>query len=387
MNCYRNRTIKNIEGQINLMSCYLGVNNMTKVKMILGIVRRPLYKIRAILKLKKWCNSAKQDLDISFWEKNFYTLLWNSNDKLHLDMVEEFFCYPPRLEKDFEVPIESGVIVVTVVHNELCRMTKFIEHYRSIGVKNFLIIDNNSTDGTKEFLMLQKDVRLFCSERRFSPQRQIGWCNYAMATVGTMRWYLFADCDEFANYIGMSKGDSIAKYVDRVYNNGTKAIKAIMLDMYPQTRLDDTSMVAKNFREDFVFHDPQEVYSFDEDLRVVSGGYIERLLGKSRPTRTKTPLFFLDKGRFLVGCHHIFPLSDDIVSPFGIVFQHYKFIPGDQKKIEQYAISGVHANNSSLYKKYLSLYDGTNESTLYYEKSAKWEGEKTVSLFLGQVNR
>ena len=43
----------------------------------------------------------------------------------------------------------------------MLRLPWFLAHHRKLGVAHFLIIDNDSEDGTIEFLRQQPDVTLF----------------------------------------------------------------------------------------------------------------------------------------------------------------------------------------------------------------------------------
>ena len=42
-------------------------------------------------------------------------------------------------------------------------MGPFLSHYRSLGVKRFVFIDDNSNDGTREFLFEQSDCMVLGS--------------------------------------------------------------------------------------------------------------------------------------------------------------------------------------------------------------------------------
>ena len=52
--------------------------------------------------------------------------------------------------------------------NERLRLPAFFQHYRAMGVDRFYIVDNESSDGTIDFLAEQPDVRLFGTPNRFS---------------------------------------------------------------------------------------------------------------------------------------------------------------------------------------------------------------------------
>ena len=45
------------------------------------------------------------------------------------------------------IPAE-GVVAVVLAYNEALRFPHFLEHYRALGVSHFIVVDNNSTDGS-----------------------------------------------------------------------------------------------------------------------------------------------------------------------------------------------------------------------------------------------
>ena len=67
-----------------------------------------------------------------------------------------------------DAPIQTDdLLAVGCLRNERLRLPGFLEHHRRMGVNRFLLIDNNSDDGSTEFLSLQKDVCLFHTSERF----------------------------------------------------------------------------------------------------------------------------------------------------------------------------------------------------------------------------
>jgi hypothetical protein len=53
------------------------------------------------------------------------------------------------------------IVVAGCVRNEALRLPYFLDYYRKLGVTRFLLVDNDSTDGTREYLQLQPDVEYF----------------------------------------------------------------------------------------------------------------------------------------------------------------------------------------------------------------------------------
>src|SRR5437763_5540659 len=57
----------------------------------------------------------------------------------------------PRLVRA-EAVDDAWCLLVCCMRNELTRMPAFLAHYRRLGVKHFLVVDNQSTDGLQDYL-------------------------------------------------------------------------------------------------------------------------------------------------------------------------------------------------------------------------------------------
>ena len=63
-----------------------------------------------------------------------------------------------------EVTGDAGpAVLISVVRNEADILPAFFDHYRGLGIRSFVLIDNNSTDGTREVLLEQPDVILYAA--------------------------------------------------------------------------------------------------------------------------------------------------------------------------------------------------------------------------------
>ncbi|MEO0666241.1 MAG: glycosyltransferase family 2 protein, partial [Pseudomonadota bacterium] len=71
---------------------------------------------------------------------------------------------------------DAEVAVVAVMRNELFMLPHFLAHYRRLGVEAFLIADNVSDDGTREYLLEQDDVALFSVDTDYKlSQYGVSW--------------------------------------------------------------------------------------------------------------------------------------------------------------------------------------------------------------------
>jgi hypothetical protein len=123
------------------------------------------------------------------------------------------------------------VICVTICHNEVRIIRQFLDHYRGLGCEQFLIVDDNSDDGTAEYLKKQADVTLFqpANGARFSENVGI-WRQQILDHFCVDRWVTLPDVDEFLYHKMMpNKLTDVAKELEV---HGEEALLAVMIDMY-----------------------------------------------------------------------------------------------------------------------------------------------------------
>ena len=58
-------------------------------------------------------------------------------------------------------------MLIAVGRNERAIMPAFFNHYRNLGVRQFAILDNLSTDGSLDYLVEQNDVFCFSSPNQY----------------------------------------------------------------------------------------------------------------------------------------------------------------------------------------------------------------------------
>lgn len=381
------RDYKSIEGILNNLTHYFGVKNMCKCKRWLGWIGKIRKKKTNLQQLKIWSKEHPEIPDAQIWKENFELLIKESNDVFMMEIIEEFYTCDLQRVKDIDeskLKIASiDPIVICVEKNEMFRMPEFLKHYRDLKVKRFLILDNGSTDGTKEYLLQQPDVRLYETYKIYNARRKSAWQNRMAADNGQNHWYLYVDADEFIWYPEIATL-SLSDYVKKLREKKIFALKAIMLEMYPKGIIGDNIVPITKFRDEYCYFDKDsDEYCYDPDRNLVKGGFMNRVFGCEGGyiLQCKTPLYFCEKNRFIIGSHHIFPLYEDIASNYSIILQHYKFLPGDKEKIQEAIKNSNYANGSYWYKKYINLFETENGVSVYFEGSVKWNNEKGINKF------
>src|SRR5260370_6199053 len=80
------------------------------------------------------------------------------------------------------------------VRDEMLRLRQNLAHHRSIGVRRFLVVDNGSTDGSREFLLAQPDFHVFLTRNSYADSRYgLEWQHTPLAQYCTDPLCLIAD--------------------------------------------------------------------------------------------------------------------------------------------------------------------------------------------------
>ena len=117
------------------------------------------------------------------------------------------------------------------------RLPGFLAHYRALGVRRFLVVDNASDDGSAAYLQEQPDVILWQTAASYRLSRfGMDWINHLLARYGHGHWCLTVDADErlIYPYWETRPLPALAEWLDR---QGRLSFGAMMLELYPQGAL------------------------------------------------------------------------------------------------------------------------------------------------------
>lgn len=127
----------------------------------------------------------------------------------------------------------AGIVMISICRNEIRRLPLWLEHYRSLGVECFVIVDNDSSDGSVEYLGSQKDVHCLSTKLSFRESNfGMMWVNEVRRALPPDTWTLYVDLDEYLVYRDSPQrkvGDFVASLGGR-----PNAVFALMVDMYPR---------------------------------------------------------------------------------------------------------------------------------------------------------
>jgi hypothetical protein len=208
-----------------------------------------------------------------------------------------------------------NVVVVMTVRNEMALMPACLLHYRLLGINEFHIVDNGSTDGTREYLSSQNDVTLWSTEQSYRDAYYgVIWVNNIIHNIANGRWALFVDADEFLYYDGMEDND-IHRFAEKLDARGQSYLYAPLIDIYgfDEKVMSDECTQSQLLRMMGTgFHDI-EGYKMG---RALANGYCH-LLGGPRgrisehtnsqpPLLTKYPLIKCSGSRYFTASSHEF---------------------------------------------------------------------------------
>lgn len=140
---------------------------------------------------------------------------------------------------------ESDLLTcITIVKDEQYFIRSFLQHYRDLGVQQFVFWDDGSTDGTREYLLSQPDCVVLASRVRFgeivdvadapfeprSGRAGMLFRSVIPAMLGLRNWVVFADTDEFLFLPGGFR--TLPDLLGRL-DPAETSVRAALVEFYP----------------------------------------------------------------------------------------------------------------------------------------------------------
>lgn len=274
-------------------------------------------------------------------------------------------------------PATSGVIVVVVTRNDVRMWPFFLKHYRALGVDRFVVVDDQSTDGTKELLGEQKDVDLWVSDIRFKEaHRGKLWRETLMSIYGLNRWYLSLDSDEFLVF-DQCERRTIPELTAVLERAGQRRLPAPMIDMYPGKDVD----AAADFEKPWSFASllDSEGYQARAKKRALSlrGGPRARLYGEDAELMKYPLTFWTSKSGYGSSIHQPLPYQWNFGKYSGALL-HLKFFTDYKDKIRAAAEEKQHFNQSAHYQTMAQQISKQGRLDFEYSGSMVYEGPEQL---------
>jgi Glycosyl transferase family 2 len=135
----------------------------------------------------------------------------------------------------------GDLLVFTTLRNERVRLPFFLRYYRDLGVNHFLIVDNDSDDGSREYLAQQDDVSLWTTSHSYKRSRfGVDWLTWLQMKYADGHWTLVVDPDEFFVY-PFCDTRPLRALTDWLESSSIRSFSAMLIDMYPKGPINEVA--------------------------------------------------------------------------------------------------------------------------------------------------
>ena len=293
----------------------------------------------------------------------------------------------------------DAILGFATVRNEALRLPHFLDHHRALGVDHFLVVDNDSDDGSADWLAAQPDVSLWSTAYGYKAARfGVDWLTVLLARHGHGRWCLTLDADELFLYAHHETRSlrALTEWLDRT---DRRAMGALMLDLYPRGRVGAVRYRAGEDPLDAIAWFDAGNYVSLRQPRLqnlwVQGGPRARAFfaadPRRAPTLSKVPLVRWNRRyAYVSSTHSLLPRRLNHVwseegrrAPTGVLL-HTKFLPNILAKSTEEKARRQHFENSDLYEGYYDALIG--DPVLWCEGSSRFAGWRQLE-GLGLMSR
>ena len=306
-------------------------------------------------RLRAWAAYTEGDVDEArrIWDRIRTTQSVEAIRPLHPGELSRRDTLPMQLDAD-------RIRVFTVIRNERWRLPWFFSYYRALGVDEFYVVDNDSTDGSLELLLEQPDVRVFHTDTPYRIGRSgMVWLNHLTAQFNA-GWNVYVDVDEALVYDDI-ESHGLRGLTDHMDRHGHDIACGQMVDMFAvETPGEEPTEAIHDFVTEYPYfdHTYQRVPTHQCPYFFTTGGI--RRLAATGENQTKSPVSRAGRGiQFLSSSHVVTP---GVISDVDIGLLHFK-LAGDFRR----AFSEDSASNDR-------VGDCRNRYDQYAEFYADWTG-------------
>ncbi len=300
-------------------------------------------------------------------------------------------------------PVAGAIKLYSVMRNERFFLDAFFSHYRNLGVQQFLILDDGSSDGSPDFLVGQPDCVLLASPLRYGDRVRVRMPDRrkTQERAGVLfkraipekycrgEYTLYADADEFL--ILPEQVDGLDSLFRMLAEHDVDSVAASLIEFYPDSMADLCGQPAPRTFDDLValypWFDAVPLLRFRQGMQPkrINGSASRRLfrrygLVRQRPrpawmprwaqdlrrplpgksATLKTPILRWREGVWTTDTHHAnVPPASEIL----LAFAHFKFTHTWARKTEEALRLRSYAANSEKYELYARLIEHMKADT------------------------
>jgi Glycosyl transferase family 2 len=270
----------------------------------------------------------------------------------------------------------DDVIVISVMRNGEVWLESFLAHHRRMGIRNFVILDNGSSDRSVEILSRQPDVTLL---RTYAPYHayENTMKRYLARRYCRDRWCLCVDVDELFDF-PRSTRMPLSALVGYLNHKGFNAVITQMLDMFSDGPISEIRNDPRmDLRTQYPFYDLSNIaatnYTFGKlsnpAIMMHHGGIRKTIFGTNNGL-TKVSLFLMDtKLKPFVLWHHVLNAR---LADISCVLLHFPFVNSFYTKVAEAVESGRYGYvTTDEYISYLSELQKSPQFHLKLESAKK----------------
>lgn len=286
--------------------------------------------------------------------------------------------------------LPNDILCFITLRNEIVRLPYFLEYYRKQGVAHFCVVDNDSHDGSRDYLLAQPDVSVWGTSASYKQSRfGVDWLTWLQIKYGHGHWCLSVDTDEILVYPNCDT-QSLPDLTASLDAQSIEAFGTLMLDMYPKGRLQDqTYQAGQDPFEVLNWFDAGDYLGKMEDrgyYKSVQGGVRGRVFFPDAPDHAphlnKIPLIKWNRRfTYVSSTHAVLPkrlnqVFDQNGSQTTGVLLHSKFLPSIIEKSAEELERGEHFTYTDRYDGYYS--ELIENPDLWDENSIQYAGWKQL---------
>ena len=214
-------------------------------------------------------------------------------------------------DRSNQIPSDA-ILLFCVVRNERVRLPYFLKYYRNLGVGWFFFVDNESDDGTREFLEDQERVSVWSTTGSYKRARfGIDWLNALLTRHAHNHWVLVVDVDEFFVFPHCDSRN-LRALTDWLDASSIRSFGTMLIDMYSERPIEKTPyrMGTDPFKR-LEYFDPSN-YTIRQNRKYgnlwIQGGPRQRVFFEDAPEKApalnKIPLVRWRRGFVYVSSTH-----------------------------------------------------------------------------------